>query len=116
MNLPRYEWVQFKRSPLRLVIGQIRFTITSRFEQKGFIADFQEAIRTDYPEASRETVVTYQLSPAGVHSEASSTPAWRFSSKDLLWAVVINEAALTLETRSYRSMQDFIDRFQHLLE
>ena len=116
MNLPQYEWVQFKKSPLRLVIGQIRFTIMSRFEQKGFIADFQEAIRADYPKASRETVVTYQLSPTGVNSESNNTTAWRFSSKDLLWAVVINEAALTLETRSYSSMQDFIDRFQRLLE
>jgi len=87
----------------------------SRFEQKGFIADFQEAIRADYPKASREAVVTYQLSPTGVSSGASDT-AWRFSSKDLRWAVIINEAALTLETRSYQSMHDFIDRFQHLLE
>lgn len=115
MSLPRYEWVQFKKSPLRLVIGQIRFTIMPRFEQKGFIADFQEAIRADYPKASRENVVTYQISPTGVNSDASNT-AWRFSSKDLHWAVVINESALTLETRSYRSMQDFADRFQHLLE
>ena len=115
MSLPRYEWVQFKKSPLRLVIGQIRFTIMPRFEQKGFIADFQEAIRTDYPKASREAVVTYQLSPTGINSGASDT-AWRFSSKDLQWAVIVNEAALTLETRDYRSMQDFMNRFQRLLE
>jgi len=115
MNLPRYEWVQFKKSPLRLVIGQIRFTIMPRFEQKGFIADFQEAIRADYPKAARETVVTYELSPTGVNSGANNT-AWRFSSRDLQWAVIINEAALTLETRSYPSMNDFIGRFQSLLE
>jgi uncharacterized protein (TIGR04255 family) len=115
MGLPRYEWVQFKKSPLRLVIGQLRFTIMPRFEQKGFIADFQEAIRADYPKTSREAVVTYQLTPTSISSGASET-AWRFSSKDLHWAVIINEAALTLETRSYRTMQDFIDRFQHLLE
>jgi uncharacterized protein (TIGR04255 family) len=115
MSLPRQEWVQFKKSPLRLVIGQLRFTIMPRFEQKGFIADFQEALRADYPKASREAVVTYQLSPTGINSNASET-AWRFSSKDLQWAVVINEAALTLETRDYRSMHDFINRFQHLLE
>lgn len=115
MNLPRYDWVQFKQSPLKLVIGQIRFTIMPRFEQKGFIADFQEAIRSDYPKASREAVVTYQLSPTGVSSGASE-PAWRFSSKDLQSAVVVNESALTLETRSYHSMQNFVDRFQRLLE
>ncbi len=115
MGLPQNERIQFKKSPLRLVIGQIRFTIMPRFEQKGFIADFQEAIRADYPKASREAVVTYQLSPTGINSDTSGT-AWRFSSKDLQWAVVINEAALTLEARNYRSINDFIDRFQHLLE
>jgi uncharacterized protein (TIGR04255 family) len=87
----------------------------SRFEQKGFIADFQEALRSEYPKASRENVLTYQLSPAGVSSGESNT-AWRFSSKDLQWSVIINEAALTLETRSYQSMKDFSRRFQHLLE
>lgn len=115
MKLPQYEWVRFKKSPLRLVIGQIRFTIMSRFEQKGFIADFQEAIRNDYPKASREAVVAYQLSSAGINPGTNDT-AWRFSSKDLHWAVIVNEAALTLETRSYHSMHDFIERFQHLLE
>jgi len=115
MGLPQGERVQFKKSPLKLVIGQIRFTIMPRFEQKGFIADFQEAIRTDYPKAAREAVVTYQLSPTGINSDTNSI-AWRFSSKDLQWAVIINEAALTLEARNYRSINDFINRFQHLLE
>jgi uncharacterized protein (TIGR04255 family) len=115
MGLPQNERIQFKKSPLRLVIGQIRFTIMPRFEQKGFIADFQEAIRADYPKTSREAVVTYQLSPRGINSDTNNT-AWRFSSKDLQWAVIINEAALTLEARNYRSINDFIDRFQHLLE
>lgn len=115
MDLPQNERIQFKKSPLRLVIGQIRFTIMPRFEQKGFIADFQEAIRTDYPKASREAVVTYQLSPTGINSDTSGI-AWRFSSKDSQWAVIINEAALTLEARNYRLSNDFIDRFQHLLE
>jgi uncharacterized protein (TIGR04255 family) len=115
MSLPQYEQILFQKSPLRLVIGQLRFTIMPRFEQRGFIADFQEAIRAEYPKASRENVVAYQLSSPGINSAASDT-AWRFSSKDLLWAVVINETALTLETRNYRSIQDFTERFQHLLE
>jgi uncharacterized protein (TIGR04255 family) len=115
MKLPQYEWVHFKKSPLKLVIAQIRFTIMPRFEQQGFIADFHEAIRADYPKAMREPVLTYQLSPTGINSHTNNM-AWRFSSKDRQWAVIVSEGALTLETRSYRSMRDFAERFQHLLE
>ncbi len=42
MTLPEYEWIQFRMSPLRLVIGQVRFTIMPLFERKSFIAGFQE--------------------------------------------------------------------------
>src|SRR5947209_13452332 len=115
MKLPEYEWVQFKKAPLRLVIGQVRFTIMPRFEQKSFIAGFQEAIRNEYPRAAREPMVTYQLSPTGIHPSTGEM-LWRFSSRDARWSAVVSEAALTLETRGYVSMHDFLDRFRHLLE
>jgi len=115
MNLPEYEWVRFRKSPLRQVIAQMRFTIMPRFEKDGFIADFQEAIRDDYPKLHREPIVTYQLTSTGVSSGTGDT-AWRLSSKDLHWAVIVSEAALTLETRSYYAMNDFVERFQRLLE
>lgn len=115
MKLPEYEWVQFRKVPLRLVIGQIRFTIMPRFEQKAFIAGFQEALRSEYPKVSREPTVTYQISPAGVSPSLGET-LWRFSSRDRKWAVVVGEAALTLESREYSSMHNFLDRFRFLLK
>lgn len=115
MKLPEYEWVQFKKAPLRLVIGQVRFTIMPRFEQKAFIAGFQEAVRSKYPRVSREQTVTYQLSPAGINS-GSGEALWRFSSRDNHWAVVVGESAITLETRGYASMSNFLERFRQILE
>jgi uncharacterized protein (TIGR04255 family) len=115
MKLPKYEWVQFKKSPLRLVIGQIRFTIMPLFEQRSFMASFREAIRSMYPRVSREPTVSYQLSPGGISASSGET-IWRFSSRDHLWSVVLGEAAITLETRSYLSMRDFLDRFRQILE
>ena len=115
MELPEYKWVQFRKAPLRLVIGQIRFTIMPRFEQKSFIAGFQEAVRSEYPRVSREPTVTYQLSPTGINPSAGET-LWRFSSRDNRWAVVIGESAITLEARGYTSMRDFLERFRFLLE
>ncbi len=77
MELKEYEWVRFRKAPLRLVIGQVRFTIMPRFGQDAFIAGFQEAIRTDYPKVSREAAMTLQISPVGVQSGAGEK-LWRF--------------------------------------
>jgi uncharacterized protein (TIGR04255 family) len=115
MKLPEYEWVQFRKAPLRLVIGQVRFTIMPRFEQKAFIASFQEAIRAQYPKVSREASVTYQISLAGINPNPGEI-LWRFSSRDNRWAVVVGESAITLESRAYSSISDFLDRFSYILK
>jgi uncharacterized protein (TIGR04255 family) len=115
MKLPNYEWVQFRKAPLRLVIGQVRFTIMPRFEQKAFIAGFQEGVRAQYPRISREASVTYQLSPLGINPSPGET-LWRFSSRDNQWAVVVGESAITLESRAYSSMSDFLGRFSQILQ
>jgi uncharacterized protein (TIGR04255 family) len=115
MKLPEHEWVQFKRAPLKLVIGQVRFTIMPRFEQKAFIAGFKDAMHAVYPRVSRDQAVTYQLSPAGINPGTGEI-LWRFSSRDNKWAVVVGEAAITLESRGYSSMRDFLERFTAILE
>ena len=115
MKLPEYEWVQFRKTPLRLVIGQVRFTIMPRFEQKAFIAGFQEAVRAQYPRVSSEASVTYQLSPIGINPSPGET-LWRFSSRDNRWAIVVGESAITLESRAYSSMSDFLGRFSQILK
>jgi uncharacterized protein (TIGR04255 family) len=86
-----------------------------RFEQKAFIAGFQEAVRAQYPRVSREASVTYQLSPVGINPSPGET-LWRFSSRDNRWAVVVGESAITLESRAYSSMNDFLDRFSRILK
>ena len=115
MKLPEYEWVQFKKTPLRMVVGQVRFTIMPRFEQKAFIASFQEAVRDNYPKVSREHAVTFQLSSIGINPSPGET-LWRFSSRDNKWAIVVGESAITLESRGYSSMSDFLKRFTTILE
>lgn len=115
MKLPEYEWVQFKKTPLRMVIGQLKFTIMPRFEQGSFIADFKDAVHNTYPKVSREQAVTYQLSPAGINPGTGEI-LWRFSSRDNNWAVVVGESAITLESRAYSSMRDFLQRFAEILQ
>src|SRR5258706_13488947 len=98
MDLPEYKLVRFKKSPLRLVVGQIRFPIIARFKQEGFIAPFQEAVRSEYPGCVREQTLTYQLSQTGI-SQVPGEFLWRLSTRDSMWSVVVGESALTLESR-----------------
>jgi uncharacterized protein (TIGR04255 family) len=115
MHLPDYPWVRFKKSPLRLVIGQVRFPIIPRFKQEGFIAPFQEAVRSEYPGFFREATLNYQLSQIGI-SQVPGESLWRFSTRDGMWSVVVGESALTLESRKYTSMIEFTNRFSSLME
>lgn len=115
MKLPEYEWVRFANSPLKLVVGQVRFPTLLRFEQNSFVASFQEAVRDDYPKVARESTVTLQISPAGVDRNSNGF-LWRLSSRDNFWSVVLGESSLTLESRRYSSMQDFLERFGRVLE
>ncbi len=114
MNLPDYQWVRFRKSPLRLVIGQVRFPIIPRFKQEGFIAPFQEAVRSEYPGFFREPTFTYQLSQTGI-SQVPGETLWRLSTRDGMWSLVVGESALTLESRRYISMEEFTNRFKSIM-
>lgn len=113
MPLPRYERVLFGKSPLRLVIGQVRFPLLFRFNEKPFLAPFQEAIQPDYPRVAQEHQVAVKFSDKGV--EPAGETLWRFNDREGAWSAVLGEGALTLESRKYTSIDDFAGRFEKLL-
>jgi uncharacterized protein (TIGR04255 family) len=112
--LPEFDRVLFRKAPLQLVVAQVRFPLLTRFGEGGFIAPFHEALRDEYPRASREQQMAFQLSPRGLEPTAGDT-LWRLTSRDERWAVVLGEAALTLEVRGYSSIDDLLARFQRIL-
>lgn len=114
-SLPEYPRVLFRKSPLRLVVGQIRFPLQLRLSEPAFIAQFQDALADDYPVAAREQQVALQVSPKGGLQAAPSENLLRFSSRDGGWAVVLGESALTLEVRGYSAVEDFASRFEKVL-
>jgi uncharacterized protein (TIGR04255 family) len=111
--LPEVERVLFRNTPLRLVIGQVRFPLLQRFSEGAFIAPFQDALADDYPVVSREQQVSFQVSEKGLQSGGETL--LRFSSRNGHWAVVLGEAALTLEVRGYSSIEEFSARFKKVL-
>jgi uncharacterized protein (TIGR04255 family) len=113
MSLPTYKREIFGKSPLRLVLGQVRFPLLFRFAEKPFLAPFQEAIQPDYPRVNAEQQMAIKLSAKGV--EPTGEQLWRFGDRDGNWSAVLGETALTLESRRYSNIEDFLGRFEKLL-
>ncbi|HEX5415900.1 MAG TPA: TIGR04255 family protein [Chloroflexota bacterium] len=122
MALPEYGRVVFAKSPLRLVVGQVRFPIMLRFGESGFLAPFHQALRSEYPHIARENQVTLALSPKGLQ-QGIGAELMRFSTRDGRLSVVVGETAITLEAQrrspeepfGYLTADDFLGRFEHVL-
>jgi len=114
MPLPAYDRVIFRKSPLRLVVGQVRFPVLPSFGDGGLIARFSDEIRTEFPSRTKENQLTFQISPKGVEQAPGET-LWRLSTRDRLWSVVVGETAITLEVKGYSSVDEFLARFSRVL-
>lgn len=113
MPFPVYDRVIFGKSPLRLVVSEIRFPLLFRFNEKPFLAPFQEAIQPEYPGTNQEQQLSVRFSHKGM--EQSGEFHWRFSDREGHWSVLLGEGSLTLECRRYSSIEEMQRRFEKLL-
>jgi uncharacterized protein (TIGR04255 family) len=116
MKLPTYPHVLFGRSPLVLVVGQVRFSALPGFADGSNVAAFDKRIREMYPKRDRIEQISFSLSPAHGVEHQSGPMLWKFSTVDNAWSVVLAESALTLEVRGYTSVTEFLDRFATVLD
>lgn len=114
MPLPEYSQVQYARAPLKLVVCQLRFPSQLRISDPTFVADFQDAIASDYPELRREQQSLFQVSSGGL-PEASHVMMYRFLDGQGAWSVLLGEGSLTLESRAYSSIEDLLRRFERVV-
>lgn len=105
---------RLRRSPLGLVVGQVRFASVLKISDRNFVAPFQDAIRKDYPSLGEEQEQGIVLSPAGMQN-LPGRRQWRFSSADSMWSILLADDALTLETRAYSDADDFVGRLETCL-
>lgn len=106
---------RFKKSPLRLVVCQLRFPLLLRLANADLVAEFHEAIAKDYPSPQREKQLTFRLTANGVDSSGDSETLYRFSEPTDSWSVVLGESQLTLEARKYTDHSDLLERFEKVL-
>lgn len=110
------------RRLLERALVVVRFTpvLTIGDESGKGIADFQEAIRQNYPlaELEHEAMMRFELRPDGTVSSAQETqPVWRISDIEKAWRVSLSARSISLETsgETYSSWPDFAERIGALV-
>jgi uncharacterized protein (TIGR04255 family) len=97
----------YKNNPLKVVICQVRFPVLTRFEQPGFVAPFEEAVRERFPRVHQEQQVLFSVA-AGPPSPPALSPSWRFQTTDGSTSALLARDALTLETTTYSRFEEFL--------
>lgn len=109
--------VPLTKAPLVRVIAQVRFGQILSIGNADFIAPFQEAIRRQYPVLQPERTLL-EIRGQGDVKASTSVTAWRFFDASKSWRASLAPDFLALEALegSYASRDDFIMRFERLLQ
>ena len=109
--------VPLNNAPLIRVLAQVRFTPVTKIGDESYIADFQEAIRQEYPyfHADKVRKVELIVNDGDVEHKEVETTVWRFFDPDKIIRVSLNSEAISLETSKYVSRADFLARMNILL-
>ncbi len=111
------ERLMLSNAPLVRVIGQVRFSKIVKISEEPYIADFQEAIRGDYPHFQGDKIqaVELNLTDGTMQHRTVNSVVWRFFDAERVIRVSLGSDAITLETAKYTSRNDFLGRLKTLL-
>ena len=105
--------IPLPNAPLTGVLAQARFEEVFSISKKEYVAEFQDRIRKDYPIHQEDKNQVLAVSDTGIEQRAERN--WRFLDPEKKWRVSLTTTFLSLETRTYTSRDDFIDRFGRIL-
>lgn len=118
LNLPEPSPAPLARSPLALVVCQVRYAAPA--VSAGQVANFATDQRQrghSYPKSDQIRNLTINVNPLGPVESASSATGWRLQTEDGTWIVSIGSEAVALETTRYGSWaDDFRTRLSAILE
>lgn len=121
-ELPELDERQLSRSPLELVVCQIRFENTLRVSDPRVADAFHEALggrAGDYPEINQQIGAELNLAMgpgAPAVTQGSQMAGWRITSKDGTWAIALMPDHVAVETSGYETWSgDFRERLAAVL-
>jgi uncharacterized protein (TIGR04255 family) len=104
----------YRDNPLKFVVCQIRYSVLQRFDEPGFLAEFQEGLREAFPQSSEEQQVGLSLGPAGI-AQAPPARVWRFRNPEETANVAVARDFISLETTAYESWESFAAELELVL-
>lgn len=107
--------VPLSKAPLERVIAQVRFPLIAVVEKREFIASFQESIRAKYPVLRHEQAPRIFVGAPNMNP-VQGLSAWRFMDVEGHWRVSLTGEFLALETTTYKSRADFLERLRDVVE
>jgi uncharacterized protein (TIGR04255 family) len=109
--------VPLNNAPLIRVLAQVRFTAITKISDESYIADFQEALRSEYPhfQADKIQSVELKVSDGEIEHRKVDSTVWRFFDQDKIVRVSLGSDAISLETAKYISRQNFLNRMHFIL-
>lgn len=115
LNFGKHSDVVFGHAPLVSVLCQIKFSPVLSLMTPVGIAGFQTAIRSQYPTLlPPEQTTDIALGPQSVGIQQSA-PLWKMVDPEKKWAVGISADFVSLETPSYSSISEFLERLNFVL-
>ena len=113
--LPEAKTERLGRSPLNLVVCQVRHEQQLAVTDTKVALAIHESVKDAYPtmEEQISTDLTVTAGPMGVQT-APQARGWRLRSADTAWTAVLMPSFFALETSKYHSWSDFYERLRTL--
>lgn len=108
--------VPLQNAPLERVLAQARFPEQFRIVNAQGIDAFQQAVKKQYPLLKRDVAQQVQIDANSGFQRVSEQIFYRFLDAQESWRLTLAPNAVTLETESYVSREDLLQRLTLVLE
>ena len=106
-----------RNAPLVRVLAQVAFPRIVKVREEAYIADFQEALRREYPNFTAEPFhgVAINIVDGMPQVQQHASTMWRFLDAENNWRVSLAQDFLALEVTRYSTRSEFLERMESVL-
>ena len=117
LQLPEPSMEKLERSPLELVVCQIRYERNLAVTDTRRALEVQERLGGKYPVLDQAAGIALNIlgGTSGMSTASEQQHGWNFRSTDGAWTVVLMPEFFALETRAYTDWADFSTRLNELV-